>query len=163
MTRCGTLVAAMVSAVALGATPLPLSAYDPAQAGISDLQDCARAALAAAVQVGGDDEAGGALFQSADGLCHYTIPVTQHIPTGVDYRVAVPRNSKMLALYHDHPGTAAPHFFSAPDLNLANRMHLPMYVLVVREGVVMTYLDNRPVRDPLTFRGHYEFSGTRSR
>jgi proteasome lid subunit RPN8/RPN11 len=139
---------------------IPVSAPDFNQAGFEALQDAVRAGERAAVQVGGENEAGGAIYRTTDGLYHYTRPVTQNLPTAVDYRVQLPRDAQFVALFHDHPGSSAgAACFSDSDIALARRLNKPMYVLVVVEHTILSYHDESvSVRDRSKYRGREQFS-----
>src|SRR5256885_5739120 len=119
---------------------LALSAPIPTQFAYLSERECMTAAAVYSVYLSTYAEVGGVLYRQ--GLAyHYTRGVVGE-PGAVDYRVSVPRGAVLVALYHTHPSTIAgaiPNQFSHSDIALANRLGLPMYVLVVGTGEVIAY------------------------
>lgn len=134
-------VAIFLAQSSLGHTSdaLPVSLPDATQQGFTSEQDAMDAAAHAALAISSTDEVGGALYKQGSAY-HYTLGVTAHASSEIDYRVALPQDAALVALYHTHPGTnAGADHFSPDDRDLADRMHTSMYVVVVKRHEVIGY------------------------
>ena len=129
----------LVSVPALATQVLPISMPDPTQAGFASADQAVVAAYVVARALSHSDEAGGAIYTTA-GKFFYTLPVTAHHGTAVDYRIAKPVGSTLVALYHTHPGyTPGYGGFSMSDCDLASSMNLLMYVNVIEDKRILVF------------------------
>jgi hypothetical protein len=126
----------------LAAVLLPLSMSDPSLPCYATVTEAASEGLRQAVVVGGEYEAGGAIYRHGPLYC-FTQPVTQGLAHAVDYRVGLVSPDKLIALFHTHPGKSVgvdrTDRFSPSDLMLANKMHCPMFVYVLELQRVIRY------------------------
>ncbi len=115
---------------------LPLSMSDPSLPCYATIQEAATEALRQAVVVGGEYEAGGAIYRHGPLYC-FTQPVTQKLAHAVDYRVGLVAPDKLVGLFHTHPANTGSEYLSTSDIQLSKRMHMPLFVLVVRAAYVL--------------------------
>lgn len=115
---------------------LPLSMSNPSLPCYASMQEAASEGLRQAVVVGGEYEAGGAIYRHGPLYC-FTMPVTEKIANSVDYRVGLVAPDKLVALFHTHPAGTGSEHLSISDMQLSKYMHMPLFVLVVQVGYVL--------------------------
>ena len=138
-----TIIAALVLA-----TSLPVSKVDSSQTGADSIDVAAENGIQAAFTASTMLEYAGGVYLYK-GKFYYTLPVTQDSDKSVDYSIQLPKDGKLLAVYHTHPSGPGrtPDEFSKGDLVTAKRMKLIMYVGVIHNQQVMKF--NPAIDHPL--------------
>ena len=122
---------------------LPVSGPIDASACFNAMRPAMMAAAHAALSMTDQYEVGGAIY-SKDGKFCYTLPVTQRQTYEIDYRVALPVGATLAALWHTHPGLYPATIetadrLSISDVALAQRMHVPMFIVAVPQRIVVGF------------------------
>lgn len=120
------------------ADELPVSKADLTQIGFDSSQLAMKAAAQELKTISITNEVAGAIYLY-NNKYYYTLGVTQSCSDCIDYKIALPHNAKLVALYHSHPGDKGADDFSPDDLNLAKRLNTAMYVVVLKTDNVIGY------------------------
>lgn len=114
------------------ADTLPVSGPMPGQTGFSTMDGAAVAVEQQITRTNPTSEQAGAIYELA-GKFYFTAPASND---GGDYfHVAVqfPAGARFVALYHDHPYGPTNDLFSAPDVQVANQLHVTSYIGVIAD------------------------------
>jgi hypothetical protein len=122
---CGALLLASGSVLS---TPLPVATVEPDAVCHQSLQDAAIAALLAAVAKSRRVEYGGAVFQRGPSCFVHSIPVTNNLPSRLEYKIRSVHGHRVVGIFHTHtPGRYA-NVFSEGDIAVQRRLRMPSYV-----------------------------------
>lgn len=103
-----------------------------------DLSATARSALATCAHDG--NEYAGAIIVNADGEYRSTVPAAG---TRDSFRLAftLKHGEHIAALFHTHPGhDSAAEYFSDNDIDVARRLGVPSFILVIDSGNVREFI-----------------------
>jgi hypothetical protein len=85
-------------------------------------------------------ENAGFIVQNADGKFAYSSPVTQNNHDSFSLRAQIQQGHRLVGLYHTHPGTDSDaSLFSPDDVNVANQLKVPSYIMTPEDGIVRRY------------------------
>ena len=134
-----------VTSVAI-ASGLPLSAPEENPTGYDTMDQAAVAAENVAMK-NTKVEFGGSVY-FLNGKYYYTKAVTENSRFQVNYRVQIPINSKLVAMYHTHPGDS-PYAdqFSTSDIIMGQRMNMILYVAILNKNHMLKF---DPSKDHVT-------------
>lgn len=133
-----TILMILASVTVLAGTAM-ISKPDKAQIGFDTMDEAAKAAESVAMPESTDYEYGGGIYEK-DGKFFYTIAVTTKDSRSVDYSVALYLGSHMVGVYHTHPDSSPfADQLSSSDLQTAKKMHMVMYVGVVKKNHVIKF------------------------
>lgn len=129
----GALVELVLMAVdgVVNAAPLPVSGPVPGEAGYATMDSAALAAEESAVSMGVTVERAGVIYHLGDRF-YFTAPTTSGGGDEFHIGVSFPRGATLVALYHDHPDHTDNDHFSAPDVQVADQLHVASYVGVIQ-------------------------------
>lgn len=71
---------------------------------------------------------------------YYTRPVTLEESSEVRFKVEIVRTAHLVALYHTHPPGALSSLFSECDIEIADQLHVPSYILVLDKGQIKSFV-----------------------
>ncbi len=126
----------LIAPVCLAATPVAL-ATGKGTAYATRMQ-AVRAALNTASEHY-RNEYGGIVYKLNDRY-YYTFPVTLEESSEVRFKVEILRAAKLVALYHTHPPGALSDLFSQCDIEIADQLKVPSYILVLDNGQIKSFL-----------------------
>jgi hypothetical protein len=133
------VIATICCAAAAVAHEVPIST--PSGQCFNQLEYAAVSALDAAESLSKSIEYAGAVYTDKSTYC-YTNPVTNGSPYHFQVRIAVPKGSKIVALYHAHPAGRDSEFFSREDVETAKSMHLVSFIRVIETNRTLVFDPN---------------------
>lgn len=153
--RYGKAAAALLLACsAAAARELPTSAVTETQA-YASADQAAVAALRIAMPLSRDYENGGAIIER-DGAFYYSDPVSNGDTGHIAFKAALPKGSRLAAIYHTHPSSEEnSRMFSWDDVAEAKKLNLNSYIGVVGDGTIRFF---DPLKTP-TYA--FQIPGTR--
>jgi proteasome lid subunit RPN8/RPN11 len=98
-------------------------------------------------------EQAGVIFRDPQGGYTYSQPQKSRRTDKFELRVDIPRGYKIVGVYHTHPDTGShdihADFFTPADVELADRLGVPSYILTLRSGEIRKYVpgSSRIIRD----------------
>ena len=108
----------------------------------NQLEYAAVSALDVAESLSKSIEYAGAVYTDKGMYC-YTNPVTNGSPYHFQVRIAVPKGSRIVALYHTHPAAGPDsEFFSWEDVKTAKSMHLISFIRVLETNRTLVFDPN---------------------
>jgi hypothetical protein len=107
----------------------------------NSVERAAVSALDAAERLSNSIEYAGTVYTDKDAYC-YTNPLTNGSPDHFQVRIAVPKCSKVVALYHTHPAGPDSEFFSHEDVETAISMHLISFIRVIERKRTLVFDPN---------------------
>lgn len=95
------------------------------------LTTLAASALAHCAAITSGQECAGAIYETRDGQYHVTEPTLSPNDRHFTIRVRMPKDAHIVALWHTHDVAPNSELFSQDDINTANALNVPSYVLVL--------------------------------
>jgi len=130
------------------------------EVGHKSLNDAAKAALTAAVQVDDQKEVGGCIYK-VDGQFYFSTPIASQSDANLVIKCSIPKGS-LSGLYHTHPMNMSDEGFtgfSPDDVATSEEVNVPSFIKV--DGKLVLRYDPRGVADPSSLR--LSSRGTRGR
>lgn len=122
------------------------------QVGFDTMNDAATAAVRAITTT--ETEQMGGVY-SSDGKFYFTQPVGNEEVAAVSTHILLPRGSKLVAVFHNHPKAVlhdldTSEYFSECDINLAKSLKVTSYILVIKDNTIHSFT---PGQNPIHWMG----------
>lgn len=119
---------------------LPYAVLDPSCVWDPDINRVASGILAKIAHIK-NNEVGGVLYKNEAGEYCYSAPLTSRSNQNIQYKVRVPKGLSVAGMYHTHPDTIPEKggMFSPEDVEMADALKVPSYILSQRSGDINRY------------------------
>jgi len=152
MSRAALLCFLFPALAAAAAPELPLSRVSETQA-YGSAEQAAVAALRIAMPLSADYEHGGFVIER-DGAFFYSDAVTNGRTGHIAFRAAVPKGSRLVAIYHTHPSDEPDsRMFSWDDVKEAKELGVDSYIGVLGDGTIRFFDPRRTPTRPFEMPG----------
>lgn len=119
--------------------PIPAASVADDAPWADDMDAAAHAGLGQVPVTPGSEQAG-FLVANADGKYAYSNPVTQNHHDNFALKAQIKAGHKLAGIFHTHPGKDSDgQIFSPHDIEVANQLKVPSYVLFLKDGTVRKY------------------------
>lgn len=120
--------------------PIPQTDLDGNVPCFDDEDTTAHAAFANMKDLGPVEQAG-VMYKMPNGQFCPSVPVTQKQRDDFALRAKMPKGASLGGIFHVHPGDdSAGQVFSPHDIQVANQLKVPSYVLFQKDGSVRKYV-----------------------
>lgn len=137
------------------ADTIPLAELDPQADWHPDADTAAMRAVASLGKSRGNERAG-VLFKNPNGKFSYSSPVEQN-RDNFSLRVKPDPGHAIAGIFHTHPSNdQASQVFSPGDIDMANRLKVPSYVLFEKDGSVRKYVPGKTQTRDVAVSGSFK-------
>lgn len=133
--------------------PIPVATVADGSPWHDDLDTAAHKAFGQSPDMQKAEQAG-FMVAGPDGKYAFSNPVTQNDHDNFALRAQIKAGHKLAGIYHTHPGKDTDgQVFSPHDIEVANQLKVPSYVMFLKDGSVRKYVPGKTPTYHMNLRG----------
>lgn len=139
----------------INAMKTPTTQWDPNAQWDASIDSSAHTALQGVPTTFG--EQAGILYSNADGQYSYSLPITTKDHDNFALRSQIPKGQKLAGIFHTHSGADDyAQYFSPRDIEVANQLKVPSYVLFQKDGSIRKYVPGQTPTHLMAYPGTHQ-------